>query len=186
MANSLTIEKGARIGRMNLIHGKFDVILHKGAWLEFYNRLSGGNMIVGGKRSRFEMGEGSHVTGKHSFDLTGSIYLGRNTTIAGFSSYFWTHSFIRGHNGTNIARVDGQIKIGDGCYIASNNVICPGVNVSNGIMTGAGTVVSKSLLKKGLYVSSQMRYIDFDGERDISKYGKAIDNIEGLNVYKKQ
>lgn len=185
ISNSLTMEEGCRIGKFNLIHGGFDMILHKNSWLEAHNRIIGGNDIIGSERSRFELGDGAHVVLKHSFDMTGTIIIGRNTSIAGCETYFWTHSFLKINNNKDIARIDGNITIGDNVYIAANNVICPGVHISDNVMTGAGTVVSKDLTKSGLYVSSSMRYIDFNADRDINKYGKPIDRINNCNIYKK-
>lgn len=185
IANSLTMEEGSRIGKFNLVHGGFDLIMHKRSWLEAHNRITDGNYVVGGERSKLELGEGVHIVVNHSFNMTGSIVLGNNTTIAGCGSYFWTHSFLKIHSDQGIARVDGNITIGENVYIAANNVICPGVHITDNVMTGAGTVVSKNLTKSGLYVSSSMRYIDFNADRDIDKYGKPVDRINNCNIYKK-
>lgn len=44
--------------------------------------------------------------------------------------------------------MDGEIKIGDNCYIGSRCIFMPGVKVCNDIIVGAGSCVSKSLTKR--------------------------------------
>lgn len=46
----------------------------------------------------------------------------------------------------------GKITVGDGCWIGTNVTILPGVNIRNGCVIGAGSLVTKDCEPNGLYV----------------------------------
>lgn len=98
-----------------------------------------------------EIMKNSIITNNHYFDVSDSILIGSNVTVAGRSSQFWTHSFDLNHT-----KVQSPIKIGDNVYIGSACIIQQGITIANNVMVGAGTVIHKNISESGLYVSSQM------------------------------
>ena len=51
------------------------------------------------------------------------------------------------------------ISIGDDCWIGGNSVICPGVNIGNGCVIGAGAVVTKDIPDNSLAVGNPAKVI---------------------------
>lgn len=51
-------------------------------------------------------------------------------------------------------------EIGNRVFIGGNAVICPGVKIVDGVIIGAGSVVTKSILKPGVYAGNPARPID--------------------------
>lgn len=180
--NRLVMKSNSRLGYLNRIKGNIDVCLDKGACLDHKIIASGPNFYFEGKkRSHLSLGEGSHILNGY-LNLTDSISIGKNTTIAGSGSEFWTHSF---YLGTELSRVDGEISIGDNCYIGSRCIFMPGVKVSNNIIVGAGSSVAKSLTEKGTYVNQSLRHLPTQADDAIKKFGSPIGHIGGCKIYKK-
>jgi maltose O-acetyltransferase len=51
------------------------------------------------------------------------------------------------------------ITIGDDCWIGGNAIICPGVNIGNGCVIGAGSVVTKNIPEYSLAVGNPAKVI---------------------------
>lgn len=81
--------------------------------------------------------------------------------------------------------MDGEIKIGDNCYIGSRCIFMPGVKVCNDVIVGAGSCVSKSLTKKGVYVNQPLRHLPIHADEAIKKFGAPIGHIGGCKIYKR-
>ena len=47
--------------------------------------------------------------------------------------------------------VNGDCKVGDNCFIGSLSVLVNGITVGEDIIVGAGSLVRKSIHKKGVY-----------------------------------
>lgn len=181
--HKLSMKKGARIGKLNRIKGNIDVELEEKAFLDHKIVASGPNKILTVKgRSKLQLGKGAHIV-RGLFNLTDSIYIGNNSTVAGSGSEFWTHSF---YIGKELSRVDGSIQIGDNCYIGSKCIFMPGVKVADNITIGAGSCVAKSLSEKGTYVNQPLRYIPIGADDAILKYGEPISSIGSCKIYKKE
>lgn len=160
------MEKYAQIGHFNRIRGRFNIVMRKHAVI--YNH----NVIATARKDNYEpvyftMHERSHITASHHIDMTSSFSLGAFSTIAGCGTQIWTHSYFHLKTG-EVVRVDGSVRIQDNCYIGSGSIICPNVVIVNGVSVGAGTNVSKSLTKQGLYVSQSLRFVEFDPDEKIS------------------
>lgn len=158
--------KNARIGHFNRIRDRFCVVMQE------YAVIDNHNVIATVRKDFYEsvcftMHERSHITASHHIDMTSSFSLGAFSTIAGCGTQIWTHSYFHLKTGKAV-RVDGSVRIHDGCYIGSGSIICPNVEIVNGVSVGAGTSVSKSLTKRGLYVSQPLRFVEFDPDERIS------------------
>lgn len=53
----------------------------------------------------------------------------------------------------------GKVNIGSSVFIGTNSIIMPGVNIADNVVIGAGSVVTKSILKSGIYAGSPARHI---------------------------
>ncbi|MCQ2200464.1 MAG: hypothetical protein MJZ27_00090 [Bacteroidales bacterium] len=176
----LDLADGAYIKHLNIFNGGFVVRLMEGAWIHSMNKFSG-QTIHHYQESVFLMKEGSSIMMKNEIDLSDNITIGEHAIIAGAGSQIWTHAFYQTRK--RVVRVDGDVEIGDYCYVGSNAVICSGVHICADSYIGANATVAKDITVPGLYVSQPLRYIDFNPE-------VAIDNLEGEvvpgTVYKKK
>ena len=99
---------------------------------------------------------GDDTTVQRRATLNGNIKIGRSCIIAPnvFISS-GTHPFREYSNLSireqeeriieiegDLSRLDKPISIGDDCWIGVNAVICPGVSIGNGVVIGAGSVVT--------------------------------------------
>lgn len=181
--HKLSMKKGAKIGKLNRIKGNINVELDEYAFIDHKIVASGPSQYPQGKeRSFLFLGKGTHIV-RGLLNLTDSIYIDDNSTIAGSGSEFWTHSF---YIGRELSRVDGGIHIGKNCYIGSRCILMPGVKVADNITIGAGSCVSKSLNEKGTYVNQALRYIPVNADKAILKYGEPISQIGLCKIYRKE
>ena len=74
-------------------------------------------------------------------NFSGKIHLGRNSFIAPNVGIITAN-----HDLNDLSKhIDGKdVVIGDNCWIGMNSVILPGVTLGNGVIVGAGSVVTKS------------------------------------------
>jgi acetyltransferase-like isoleucine patch superfamily enzyme len=186
MCHGVNLKEGAFIRRINRFQGAFDILLNeKSAIGNFNSFVNGGAKLIIGNPI-FSLGKYSNLTSRHYFDLTDSIVIGSNTVIGGLSSQFWTHGFQHFNKGQVRLRVDGAITIGDGVYIGSRVIFNPNVNVCDEAALGAGAVISKNLLKPGLYVSPALRYFETSETDFFDKYSKEVLFNTDILVYKKK
>ena len=160
----LLLRKGAYIGHLNTIHGPVGILLAKRAAIGNRNVVSRAARGVTYGAAVFRLGELSKITASHSIDCTVSVTFGEFSTLAGKGSQIWTHGYVHAMEGAERYRVDGRVCLGRNVYVGSRAIITGGVNISDGIMVGVGTVVSKSISKPGMYVSSAIRYLPKPGD----------------------
>lgn len=91
------------------------------------------------------------------------------------------------HGGAHIARYKipkfdtfGKIKIGNWCYIGTDSLIMPGVEIKDHVLVAAGSVVTKSVPSNSIVAGNPARII---GNIDdyIKKNIKYNINTKGLN-----
>lgn len=167
----LELRRKARIRHFNILKGPIYVFFDELAWIHSQNKISG-PILNFERKQKFSLGKGAQVMVKCLFDVTGSIQIGDNTTLAGAEIQMWTHAFYVGKQ--KQARLDGGITIGDNCYIGARVVICSGVSIVDSTCIGANSTVSKSIQVPGLYVNQPLRYIEFDADKAISNLTKEI------------
>ena len=172
LCNKLCV-KTALIGNFNVIKAKYLEMapgssIRKNNGLTDVNRvvldesamMVSGNRIVGTRPGLSPFKENENlligarvvITVGHRFDLSDSIILGNNVTIGGTLSEIWTHGFDLDH-----VKIQAPVTIGNDVYIGSRSLILPGVDICDRASVGAGTVVSKSIVQPGFYVSSQLQ-----------------------------
>lgn len=170
LCKQMRMEKGARIGHLNLIYHVENLILEsdscindrniikytKGCYLGQGSMIRNANNLVrdplGTDKGDFRLGEYSLITAKHLFDLTDDITIGDNTVIGGIGSQLWTHGFDIYRNG-----IQAPINIKNNCYVAASCLISLGVTIESENQIGLGTVVAKSITSsKGFWISNQL------------------------------
>lgn len=80
----------------------------------------------------------------------------------------------------------GEIKIGDNCFIGARVTILPGVTISNNIIVGSGSVVTKSFHEEGIVIAGNPAKKICDIETYGEKIKDKLFNIEGLNSEEKR
>lgn len=163
-----------KIRHLNFIKGYMSVEMKKGVWINSQNKITS---PYRNERTwhlpSFRVGKNVTIIMHHIFDVTDDIEIGEGCLFAGVGTQVWTHAFIKGNK--QDVRVDGKVVIGRNCYIGSSSIICSGVKVTDNVVIGAGTIVSKNLIKQGLYVSQPIRYIEYDSDQAIKRLGDAKD-----------
>lgn len=174
----LILNKNTKILHLNVLKGPISVNLDDGAWIHSQNKISG-PFLDFEREQMLTLGKDSLIMMKCLFDLTCSIRIGKNTTIAGAGVQMWTHAFYVGRK--KRVRLDGGIQIGDNCYIGAYAVVCSGCSITDSTTIGANATVSKNITVPGLYVSQPLRYIEFDADKTISK----LTNEVSSGIYEK-
>lgn len=149
--NELVLEDGARLSRLNRFKMFKQMRLGSGSVILSNNIFFGTRRGISPFKDHenVTVGKDCIITNGHLFDLSDSINLGDNVTVGGAGCQFWTHSF-----GLNHIKMQAPITIGDDVYFGARCIMTPGVSIVGGVSIGAGTIVSKSILEPGFYVSS--------------------------------
>ncbi|WP_199194180.1 CatB-related O-acetyltransferase [Pleurocapsa sp. CCALA 161] len=69
------------------------------------------------------------------------------------------HRFQRRYNFPELVRTKGAINIGNGVWIGDNVTILPGVEIANGAVIGAGSIVTKSIPPYSIAVGNPAKVI---------------------------
>lgn len=172
--DSLELGPKSRIGHLNVVRIR-SLKLGPGGFIHMANRVRGpldfeagpnaglGNSNTvrkiesGSRPALLKLGIWAKITSRHHVDMTESVTLGDYTTIAGAGSQIWTHGYVHAEEGLDRYRIDGPVTLGNNVYIGSMSFISMGVSIADGVIVGGGAAVGKSLLEKGLYVSSPIR-----------------------------
>lgn len=184
--NEVKFYKESYIGYLNILKGPFKLELAEKAAIGNKNYLTRGELGITYGESVLSLGKLTKITTSHHLDLTRSIIFGDFSILAGIRSQMWTHGYYHANKGPDRIRIDGEIIIGDNVYIGSGCIFNPGIEVSNAVHIGGGTVISKSLEKSGMYVGQALRYIDNDIEKIKPKLQKIEDSNLVEQVYTKE
>jgi acetyltransferase-like isoleucine patch superfamily enzyme len=176
--NELYLEENAFIGKFNIIKGPFKVHLEPKAGISKSNKIRRAYAPITYGEASLHLGSNSIIVSDHFLDLTRSVVIGSNSIVAGIGTQFWTHGYYHADEGVDRIRIDGEIKIGDNVYIGSKCLFNPGVRVENSIHIGGGSVISKNLVKSGMYVSQGLRYI----ENDINHVKAKLKKVDADNL----
>lgn len=167
----IELNERSKILHLNVLKGPISVCFDEDSWIHSQNKISG-PVLSFVREQKFCLGKKSMVMMKCLFDITDSIEIGENTTIAGAGVQMWTHAFYVGKE--NRVRVDGGIRIGNNCYIGAYAVVCSGCTITDCVSIGANATVSKSITVPGLYVSQPLRFIEFDADKSIANLKNEI------------
>lgn len=176
--NSFLLEKNSKIGYLNFFKGPFNLILKNDSEISNKNYLTRAKKGVSYGESNLTLHQFSIITVSHHLDLTRSITFGEYSILAGIRSQMWTHGYYHADKGLDRIRIDGEITIGNNVYIGSSCIFNPGVKVGNAIHIGGGSVISKNIDEKGMYVNQPLRFI----ENDINIIKSKLIKVEGFNL----
>lgn len=152
----VVLRRNAYVGQMNYCSGPFSLLLRERAALGNRNVVTRARLGVSYRPAQLALGELSKITAGHKIDCTNSVLFGPFCTLAGTGSQIWTHGYVHTDSPPERYRVDGRVQLDRNVNIGSRSIITGGVSISDGIMVGAGTTVSKSLSEPGMYVSAAL------------------------------
>jgi acetyltransferase-like isoleucine patch superfamily enzyme len=181
---SIRLSAGAAIGRSNAIKGlTLDLLIHPNGGIGHQNWIYRAAAPTTYGESVLEIGINSKVTFKHHLDCTRSVRIGNYSTLAGLGSQIWTHGYFHALEGIERVRVDGEVQLGNNVNVSAGCIINPGVTIADGITVGSNVCVSKSLLKKGMYVSQGLRFIEKDIDSIRNNYERVSTHDVNEEVY---
>lgn len=109
--------------------------------------------------SNSTIGEGSAIL--HQVFINNNAHIGNNTIIN--TKALIEHDAVIGnhcHVSTAVV-VNGNCIIGNEVFIGSNSVLVQGINIVDRVVVAAGSVVTKSLEKPGLYAGNPCKFIKY-------------------------
>lgn len=182
---SIHLSNKSVIGYLNIFKGPFLLNLEERSAIGNKNYITRGFIGLTYGSSVLRLGKVTKITTGHHLDLTRNIKFGDYSILAGIRSQMWTHGYYHADKGEERIRIDGDISIGNNVYIGSGCVFNPGINVSDAIHIGGGSVISKSLDRPGMYVGQGLRHIEQSFDNIKSKLNKVdMDLVE--TVYEKK
>lgn len=159
-----------QIRRGNSFIGPIKISLGARTFVGRWNRFECGDGVVDpsqaskGYKRLFACGPDCLINESHLFDVLGSIEVGAGTWIAGFASQFLTH-------GAGVMNRD--IEIGSGCFLGSAVRMAPGSGISNHVILGMGSVVTKRIADDNVIVGGlPAKVIRARGEDDAYEFTK--------------
>ncbi|BEM86416.1 hypothetical protein SME46J_08860 [Serratia marcescens] len=99
--------------------------------------------------------DGCFINNDCSFNAKGRIDIGENTLFGeGVKIYDHNHRIGNGYVVSTNEFDVSDVIIGRNCWLGSNVTILKGIKLADNVIIGAGSVVTKSILESGVYVSS--------------------------------
>ena len=116
--------------------------------------LYGGFKII--KANKIEINAHSVIGHNVTLDGRSGIYIGRNVNISS-EVMIWTKQ--HDYNDSNFKIVGGKVIIEDFVWISARAIILPGVNIGEGAIIAAGSVVTKNILPYSIVAGVPARNI---------------------------
>lgn len=132
---------------------RFSGTVFKGkAVIEPYCRLSGDPKIIIG--NNFYMNAGCHILGE--ITIGDDVMIGPKTVIWGRN-----HGILKGSPMKEQPHDKSSIIIGNDVWIGANTTILKGVNIGNGAVVGAGSVVTKDIPEYAIVVGNPAKILKY-------------------------
>ena len=149
-ADSFQADRGAQVRKLNRFRHLNRVILGEGAVVVARNAFVGapGGLSPYDRLRNLYIGRDTVVTRSHSIDVTDTVKIGDDVTLAGSAIQIWSHGFDLNH-----VRIQAPVTIGNHVYVGSRAIVLQGASICDNVSIGAGTVVSKPITDAGFYVS---------------------------------
>lgn len=178
--SNVEIEEGVFIGKFNKFK-KIVVFLGKNSAVSKFNKFWNSDVAEYKGYKEIKIGNNTVINNSNEFDITDSITLGSNCVIGGKNSEFWTHGFDIWGN-----RIQGEVKIGDYCYIGSGCKFNLGVVIGDYNSIGFGSIVTKSILETNKLIGGNPAHIIKNLEINFEKYDCISKSEDGKCFYKKK
>ncbi len=176
ICSSLVMKAGAVIRHFNFIKGIFNLEMSEKTEINRNTTIVNSLQIPELRKAysipTLKIGLNSIIGVKHFLDMTASVTIGENSILAGRSSELWTHAFYHQHKGSGRYMIRGKINIGNNCYIGSHVIFNCGVNVADTTTVAAGAIVSKDIMRGGIFCAQPLRHLDFEPDAAVRKYKK--------------
>lgn len=112
------------------------------------------------RSKRIRVGKNVFVNVGFFFDGFAHLEIGDNVRIGQFVRILTaTHEVGPAEQRCRVEVVAKPIKVGKGSWIGCNVTLLPGANIAEGCVIGAGSVVTKSTLRNGLYFGTPARLV---------------------------
>lgn len=128
--------------------GKIEI--REGAYFFMDKRsvISRNSEIIVGKESKLIIGEATSIGSYSNIRCDGQINIGKNVLIAQYCSFISGQYLYEDKNWESISTQGFKnefINIHDNVWIGTHVVILPGVNIGQGAIIGAGSIVTKDV-----------------------------------------
>jgi acetyltransferase-like isoleucine patch superfamily enzyme len=102
---------------------------------------------------KMDIGEGTAISGSAKLDKTNpqGIHIGTYSVVT-FGAAILTHDYVNKRN--------GDVHIGDNCFIGAHSIILPGVTIGNGCIVAAASVVARDVPAGSLVAGNPARIVE--------------------------
>lgn len=152
--------------------------LETGRSIKFVAQGEGG-LTLDGDSTNFYIGRSSHLKSNTYIDLRGSVSIGDHFHVGRSLTIFSSDHNWRSHESLpySRSRIIRPVEIGDYVWIGANVTVLPGSVIEDGVVVGAGSIVTGTLEKGGVYAGNPVKKIasrDLEVMADLAKKSKFI------------
>ena len=129
------------IGNFNVIRSLKFFQVGNGSYIANFNEFFGNNRQGIEWKRELRLGESVSLISHHFIDVSGTVTIGDNSTIAGRDTHFWSHSLTYREGLPIIAPLN--IRVGKGVYLGARATLLS-CEIPDGAIVGAGSIVNKT------------------------------------------
>src|SRR2546427_9353802 len=102
---------------------------------------------------RMDIGEGTAISLSAKLDKTNprGIHIGKYTVVT-FGAAILTHDYVNNR--------DGDVRIGDNCFVGAHSIILPGVTIGDSCIVAAASVVARDVPAGSLVTGNPARVVE--------------------------
>src|SRR5438034_2490722 len=102
---------------------------------------------------KMDIGEGTIISRSAKLDKTNprGIHIGKYSVVA-FGAAVLTHDWVNNR--------DGDVHIGDNCFIGAHSIILPGVTIGDNCIVSSASVVARNVPARSLVVGNPARIVE--------------------------
>ena len=126
--------------------------LGSGCYIDDYSRIQVSDNAVMSLEDHVYLNTNNRFVASKSILIKNNCMFGPNVCV-------FDHDHIFDSKGVHPQKNSSSIQIGSNCWVAANTVITRGVTIADNTLIGAGSVVTRSLDKPGVYAGSPASFI---------------------------
>jgi len=102
---------------------------------------------------KMDIGEGTVISLSAKLDKTNpqGIHIGKYTVVT-FGAAILTHDYVNNR--------DGDVRIGDNCFVGAHSIILPGVTIGDSCIVAAASVVARDVPAGSLVTGNPARVVE--------------------------